>query len=708
MRWRFVQQLFVFIFHAACYTECVFLYELMQPVSVLRGSGPAVSGRLARLGISSIADLLSYYPRDYDDRSALIPFSGFAKNANVYTVATVTAHEWFGFGRSRTLKIIVKDDTSEAALLCFNRPFLENSLPVGARILIHGKFQFRYGEIQSSSFEVEPLAEGQVPARGLFPLYPLTEGLAQGVLRKLMKSALSMYGSRVENELDPELMAAHDLLPKAKALTQIHFPQSVAERDEAIRTLSYEELFYFQLGIATRIRQRRGQHIERTPVSDTLEKRLLERLPFTLTGDQRSALDEIKRDMDSPQPMARLLQGDVGSGKTIVALIAALHTVERHGQVAIMAPTELLAQQHAATAARLLEPLGVRLAFLSGNVDDAPRRPLLSALADGSVDIVIGTHALFSDDVVYKNLQLIVVDEQQRFGVAQRQALYHKGNIPDMLMMTATPIPRSLALTLFGDLTVSTIRTMPPGRKPVQTHLTKAGNEAKVYEFVRGLLRAGQQAYFVYPLIGESDNGELKNAEQMAERLAKEVYPEFSVSLLHSRLKEELKRTIMDDFVRGKTKVLVATTVVEVGVDVPNATAMVIEHAERFGLSALHQLRGRIGRGAEQSYCFLVYSENITGDGIQRLKILYSTNDGFALAEEDLKLRGPGELLGTAQSGPFQLRLANPSRDFELLKAARADAFALVKNDPGFLALEHTVYRKTTNPFSGKASGNAP
>lgn len=692
----------------ACYTDCVFLYELKQPVSVLRGSGPAVSGRLARLGISSIADLLAYYPRDYDDRSALVPFSGFAKNANVYTVATVTAHEWFGFGRSRTLKIIVKDDTSEAALLCFNRPFLENSMPVGARVQLHGKFQFRYGEIQSSSFEVEPLAEGQLPLRGLLPLYPLTEGLAQGVLRKLMKSALSMYGSRVENELDLELMAARGLLPKAKALTQIHFPQSVAEKDEATRTLAYEELFYFQLGIATRIRQRRGQHIERTPVSDTLEKRLLERLPFRLTDDQRSALVEIKRDMDSPQPMARLLQGDVGSGKTIVALIAALHTVERRGQVAIMAPTELLAQQHAATAARLLEPLGVRLAFLSGNVDDAPRRPLLSALADGSVDIVIGTHALFSDDVVYKNLQLIVVDEQQRFGVAQRQALYRKGNIPDLLMMTATPIPRSLALTLFGDLTVSTIRTMPPGRKPVQTHLTKAGNETKVYEFVRSLLQAGQQAYFVYPLIGESDNGELKNAEQMAERLAKEVYPEFSVSLLHSRLKEELKRAIMDDFVRGKTKVLVATTVVEVGVDVPNATAMVIEHAERFGLSALHQLRGRIGRGAAQSYCFLVYSENITGDAIQRLKILYSTNDGFALAEEDLKLRGPGELLGTAQSGPFQLRIANPSRDFELLKAARADAFALVKNDPGFLALEHTVYRQTADSLSGKASGNAP
>ncbi|MCE5256121.1 MAG: ATP-dependent DNA helicase RecG [Spirochaetaceae bacterium] len=683
----------------------MFLHELKQPVSVLRGGGPAVSGRLARLGISSIAGLLSYYPRDYDDRSTLVPFSGFARNAFVYTQGVVTAHEWFGFGRNRTLKILVRDDTSEAALLCFNRPFLENSIPVGSRVQVHGKFQFRYGEIQSSAFEIEQIAEGHIPFQGLLPLYPLTEGLSQAVLRKLMKAALTMYGNRVENELDPEIMKDRKLLPKATALSLIHFPGSMTEKDEALRTLSYEELFYFQLGIAMRIRKRRGQEIERKPTKGILEKQLLERLPFSLTTDQRRALDEIVHDLNSPHPMARLLQGDVGSGKTIVALIAALHTVERGGQVAIMAPTELLAQQHAATAARLIEPLGLRLAFLSGNVDDAPRRPLLEALANGSIDIVIGTHALFSSDVIYRDLQMIVVDEQQRFGVAQRQALFHKGNIPDMLMMTATPIPRSLALTLFGDLTVSTIRTMPPGRKPVQTHLTKAGNEQKVYDFVRGLLKAGQQAYFVYPLIGESDNGELKNAKQMAERLAKEVYPGFSVNLLHSRLKEDQKRSIMDDFVRGKTQVLVATTVVEVGVDVPNATVMVIEHAERFGLSALHQLRGRIGRGTSQSYCFLVYSENITADAIQRLRILYSTNDGFALAEEDLKLRGPGELLGTAQSGPFQLRVANPLRDFELLKAARSDAFAIVKDDPGFISVEHAIYRQTTDMVSGKEDG---
>ena len=377
-----------------------------------------------------------------------------------------------------------------------------------------------------------------------------------------------------------------------------------------------------------------------------------------------------------------------------MALLAALRAVERGGQAAIMAPTELLARQHAATAAALLEPLGVRLAFLTGNVDDAARPPLLEALASGGIDIVIGTHALFSDDVVYKALQFIVIDEQHRFGVMQRLALYKKGNIPDMLMMTATPIPRSLALTLFGDLAVSSIRTLPPGRKPVITHLAKQGNELKVYDFVRNILAEGRQAFFVYPLIGESEKADLKSAEAMASRLAEEVYPEYPAALLHSRLKEDKKREIMESFVSGSTRILVSTTVVEVGVDIPNAAVMVVEHAERFGLSALHQLRGRIGRGAHQSYCFLIYSDDITEDAVQRLKALYGTSDGFALAEEDLKIRGPGELLGTAQSGAFRLLVADPLRDFELLKLARADAFEIVRRDPGFLTAAHAVYRR--------------
>ncbi|MDP2790459.1 MAG: ATP-dependent DNA helicase RecG [Rectinemataceae bacterium] len=673
----------------------MFIHELKQSVASLHGAGPSVASRLGRLGITTIADLLCHYPRDYEDRSAFVPFSRFAEGNSVHTIATVSSHEWFGFGRMRTLKILVSDDSSEAALLCFNRPFLEKTLPVGARIVVHGKFQFRYGEIQSSAFDAERLEEGASPATGLIPLYPLTEGLAQGHVRKLMKAALTMYGSHVEDEIAPSLSAGRGLMSKAKALASIHFPASIAEREAALRTLAYEELFQFQLGIALRIEARRSQSLPRKPAPGLLSERLIQRLPFTLTPDQEKALGEIAADLDKPHPMARLLQGDVGSGKTIVALLAALRTVERGGQVAIMAPTELLARQHAATAARLIEPLGVRLAFLSGNVDDAARPPLLKALAAGEIDIVIGTHALFSADVVYKALKFIVIDEQHRFGVMQRIALYKKGDIPDMLMMTATPIPRSLALTLFGDLAVSSIKNLPPGRKPVKTHLAKEGNESKVYDFVRNIIVQGRQAFFVYPIIGESDKAELKSAQDMAEELATRIYPEFSVSLLHSRLKEEKKRAIMDDFVTGATKILVATTVVEVGVDVPNAAVMVIEHAERFGLSALHQLRGRIGRSEHQSYCFLVYSKDITEDAVQRLKALYDSSDGFALAEEDLKIRGPGELLGTAQSGSLRLLIANPLRDFELLKLARADAFDIVKNDPSFLKAEHGVYRRS-------------
>jgi len=391
-----------------------------------------------------------------------------------------------------------------------------------------------------------------------------------------------------------------------------------------------------------------------------------------------------------------------------VAFLACLDAIEAGGQAVLMAPTELLARQHASTAARLLEPLGVRLAFLSGSVNDAARPPLLAALRKGDIDLVLGTQALFSDEVEYRSLRLVVVDEQHRFGVLQRLAMGRKGSLPDLLMMTATPIPRTLALTVFGDLAVSTIKTMPPGRKPIVTHLSRVENEGKVYEFVRGILAAGRQAYFVYPLIGESERLELKNAEAMAERLRTETYPEFELGLIHSRLKDEEKRKAMDDFVSGRSRILVATSVVEVGVDVPNAAVMVIEHAERFGLAALHQLRGRVGRSSAQSYCFLIYSDGLTVDAKARLKAMLATADGFALAEEDLRIRGPGELAGTAQSGYLRLSIADPVRDARILEEARAEAFSLIEADPALLASENTVLREVlerANPFAEAPAG---
>jgi len=440
----------------------------------------------------------------------------------------------------------------------------------------------------------------------------------------------------------------------------------------------------------------------------------LANLPFRLTPGQREAIGEINADMALKSAagggfsMSRLLQGDVGSGKTLVSFLAALRAVDDGAQAALMAPTELLARQHAESAARLLEPLGLKIAFLTGNIKSSGRKELLRNLAKGEIDIAVGTHALFSRDVEYKNLRLVVVDEQHRFGVMQRSLIVGKGSDghggpPHLLMMSATPIPRTLALTVFGDMDVSVIRDLPPGRKPVKTHLAKESSEERVYDFARRLLEAGSQAYFVYPLIESGDERNLKDAASMAERLAKKVFPGFAVALAHSRLDEEEKRRTMERFRSGEIKVLVATSVVEVGVDVPNAACMVIEHAERFGLSALHQLRGRVGRGKEQAYCFLVYSDELTDDGKARLKVMLESADGFAIAEEDLRLRGPGQIAGTEQSGYFSLGIADPIRDIKALEKARADAFFILENDPGLVLEGHRIIARVLEeapPFS--------
>jgi ATP-dependent DNA helicase RecG len=705
----------------------------------------------------------------------------------------------------RTLKVHIEDESGRAVLVCFNRPFLEKQLVTGSRYRLWGRFFYKYGEIQSSSFEFEP-AEG--PAGGesgssgalagsgggfgrILPVYPLSGGLKQSWLRRLTGAALNQYAASLEDELPPGIISREGLIPKARAIRAVHFPASMAELDRARKTLIWEELFYLEMMVGRRALERKkpvpqsltggaaearragaqgappkareqvsvftgtgntappsekstlsdrgvaearragaqggrtipaadaggGMETAPPPLSFTpLQSRLLERLPFRLTPGQMEAVAEINRDMGGPFPMARLLQGDVGSGKTLAAFLACLGAVEgpagaggssRRGQAALMAPTELLARQHAENAARLLEPLGIRICFLTGNIKAAGRKALLKSLAAGDIDVVIGTHALFSRDVVYKNLRLVVVDEQHRFGVTQRSLIMAKGDHPDLLMMSATPIPRTLALTVFGDLDVSVIRDMPPGRKPVKTHLARESSEARVYDFVGRELAAGRQAYFVYPLIGGADEDEaegggfpegggnggngggLKDAVSMADRLSRQVFPQYPVALIHSKVEEGEKQRIMEAFRRGEIKILAATSVVEVGVDVPNAACMVVEHAERFGLSALHQLRGRVGRGPDQAYCFLVYSGGLTEDGKARLKVMLEHSDGFVIAEEDLKLRGPGQIAGVEQSGYLSLGIADPVRDAAELAKARDDAFAILEQDPGLLLPEH-------------------
>ncbi len=701
----------------------MFLRALTVPVSSIHKIKPGEQLALFRLGIKTAADMLLHYPRGWEDRSIIVPLNAF-RGGTVHTVVTVLAHDWIGgYGKNKILKVYVEDESARAVLVCFNRPWLAKKLVIGEEFRLFGNFEYKYGEIQSTSFDIEPVsssADFGEAGKKILPIYPLSAGLTQNTLRAILSKILNQYADKIENELPVEIIERDNLMSKSRAVETIHFPSAFSDLEKAKKTLIYEELFYLEIMVGKRQQEKRGQKRKNVSRNDEqtrltpLQARLIERLPFALTLGQMQAVKEINRDMESNESaahisMARLLQGDVGCGKTLVSFLAALRAIEQdehltRGQCAIMAPTELLARQHAENAARLLEPIGCRIAFLTGNIKAKGRRELLKNLADGTIDIVVGTHALFSKDVQYKNLKLVVIDEQHRFGVTQRSLIMTKGENPALLMMSATPIPRTLALTVFGDMDVSTIKDMPEGRKIIKTHLAKESNEKKVYDFVRGELEKGRQAYFVYPLIeGEQGGGDLKDAVSMAERLAKEVFPKYKTALIHSKLPEDEKRETMEAFRKGEIKILAATSVVEVGVDVGNATCMVVEHAERFGLSALHQLRGRVGRGKEQSYCFLVYSDELTEDGKARMKIMLENSDGFVIAEEDLKLRGPGQIAGTEQSGYLVLGLANPIRDVEELERARADAFSILEGDPDLLLESNRVIARVLEeapPFS--------
>jgi ATP-dependent DNA helicase RecG len=742
------------------------LADIKNPISSLPGVGPSAAKLFAALNVFTVADLLQFYPRDYEDRTRLISLSDFKYHPKVHTIAKVIGHDWFGYGRMKTLKILVNDGTAEAELVAFNRPFLEQQLPVGTIIVVTGNFTVKYNALQSTSFEVTKLAENgnlsdfadkPIPDSGVLPVYPLTEGLNQKNVRKAVKQALSRYARGIENEIPEQFIKQRGLLQKYDAVRLIHEPSVLTDVDKARRTLIYEELYRFQTMMARRIWDHKGSLIsadntisepnnrnKSSPDSEMFQnslsprqRKLLQQLNFELTQDQKYVINDINNDIDrgyqeralavktcrSPErpifTMARLLQGDVGSGKTLVALFACLRIIDWGGQCAFMAPTEILARQHAETTAKLFEPLGVTVAFLTGSIQATGRTQLLKMLKNGDINILIGTHALFSTAVEYKDLQLAVIDEQHRFGVLQRNAIIQKGRkvemvnctgttnqgkvslvlAPHLLMMSATPIPQTLALTAFADLDISTIRTMPEGRKRIKTYLVREGHESNAYEAVRKELAAGHQAYFVYPAIDpgnttqtneaaaqkhptpeiQSTGKKIKSAQEMYEFLTRTVYREYKCELIHSKIDEDEQNRILRDFRDGTVQILVATTVVEVGVDVPNATCMVIEQADRFGLAQLHQLRGRVGRSSVQSYCFLIYSTAITETGIARMKALRESTDGFVIAEEDLKLRGPGELTGTIQAGNLTLALADFVRDHDLLIQARSDAFSFMQ-----------------------------
>lgn len=725
--------------------------ELNNSISTLPGIGPSKQALFSRLNIFTIADLLQFYPRDYEDRTqkSTIAQSMQNQSGKVHTIAQIVGHEWFGYGKMKTLKLIASDGSGLVELVAFNRPFMEKTHPVGQIAALTAKCEIKYGKYQSTSFELEKISDGgelsafegiAVPNSKVFPIYPLTEGLTNKILTKTIQAAFKQFSLGLENDLPAQIIEKRHLLSKKDAIRQIHFPKTLSEAIGARNSLVFEELFLFQKTLAERAITHRGKlpkieidsadSSQRQVTPEEFEKalsprqkQLLSRLPYKLTPDQMSVIALMNEDIDrnygisnegaaghpesAPESrfsMRTLLQGDVGSGKTLVSFFAALRVIDYGGQVALMAPTELLARQHAENAAKQLAAVGVSVAYLTGNIKTKGRDNLLAALKKGDINLVIGTHALFSKNVQYHDLALAIIDEQHRFGVMQRSAILDKGRTsvvatdkyaqppfrePNLLMMSATPIPQTLALTVFGDLDVRTIHTMPQGRKQIVTYLSKAGNERNAYEAVRKELNAGHQAYFVYPAIeGNLDSGEfgsdsfgkqsLKSAEESFNFLQTQVYPNYKCALIHSKIDEESQNQILQDFRENKIQVLVATTVVEVGVDVPNATCMVIEQADRFGLAALHQLRGRVGRGNAQSYCFLIYRSNITENGIARMKALHETTDGFKIAEEDLRLRGPGEITGTAQSGDLEFKIASLARDEKLMLEARKEAFASV------------------------------
>lgn len=711
------------------------LQDIKNSITTISGIGPAAAKLFAKLNIFTVADLLSFYPKNYEDRTKRISIDNFQFSSKVHTIAQVIAHEWFGYGKMKTLKIIVSDGTASASLIAFNRQFLQNSLPVGSIIAVTGTFSEKYGQIQSTSFEAVKMANSgnledfqntPLPDTGILPVYPLTEGLKQKNIRKFIQTAINQYVHGIENELPEEYIQKRNLLSKQEAIKLIHCPKTINDTQNARNTLIYEELFNFQCVIASRAWKHKGYiptidlETEETysenkliinqkdfyETLSPLQQQLLDRLKFNLTPDQCKVITQMNNDIDQgykdrisllknettkiPFTMARLLQGDVGSGKTLVAFFACLRIINWKGQCAIMAPTEILARQHAESAASILEPLGIRIAFLTGNVKASGRNQLLKSLSNGEIDIIIGTHALFSKQVVYKDLQLAIIDEQHRFGVVQRQSIIEKGRTtedekitfePHLLMMSATPIPQTLALTVFGDLDVSVIKTMPEGRKPITTYLVKEGNEQNAYNAVRKELQKGKQAYFVYPAIeADSSGSEIKSAESMFQILSQQIFPEYKCALVHSKIDEQEQAKVLLEFKKGTINILAATTVIEVGVDVANATCIVIEQADRFGLAQLHQLRGRVGRNSEQSFCFLIYSNKITQMGIERMKVLRQNTDGFFIANQDLKLRGPGEITGTLQAGNLTLGIADVVRDNEILKIARTDAFTFMKH----------------------------
>jgi ATP-dependent DNA helicase RecG len=675
------------------------MLTLLTSLSEVRGLGPKRARDLEPAGLRCVEDLLYHLPFRYEDRSHFLPIAALAPGVRG-TIRGRILTAVLRRTRARGLSIfeaLVEDGSGAIRVVFFNQPYLRTLLARGREVILHGEAEIaRFGRrdliLSSPQFEVlghddqEAIHTGRV-----VPIYVRLPGLSTRAIRRLMHAVLQELPATLPDPLPPGLAAARNFPPRREALARVHFPPEeidpealLSGRTPAHRRLIFEEFFFLQLGFALARRERDTMRRDGgLRVDEGIRARLREVLPFRFTAAQRRALKEIGYDLMSPHPMNRLLQGDVGSGKTVVALMAALLVVENGHQVAFMAPTEILAEQHHRSFRTMLRGRGTPVGLLTAGVQGAPRRQVLRGLRSGAIPILVGTHALIEEEVQFASLRLVVIDEQHRFGVAQRARLRAKGARPDVLVMTATPIPRSLALTVYGDLDLSIIDEMPPGRRPIRTVLRGDASRPRVYEFLRDQVARGRQAYVVYPLVEESERLALRAATAMAETLRREVFPKLVVGLLHGRMKPEERDAVMAGFAAGRTPILVSTTVIEVGIDVPNATVMVVEQAERFGLSQLHQLRGRVGRGAHNSFCILMTGEEVSEEARRRLQVMCDTQDGFVIARRDLEMRGPGEFLGTRQSGIPDLRIGDILRDQEILEDARREAQRTVQGMRG-------------------------
>jgi ATP-dependent DNA helicase RecG len=681
------------------------LAALSQPADALRAVGPKRAADLARFGLDTVEDVLYHLPFRYEDRRALQPLHALRVGEEATAVGEVArVHETRG-GR-RALEVVLRDADALLVLVWFHQiPWFRRRLAEGQRLLVHGRVEapLRSGPRRIIHPEIEVLGGDEAVAPRVVPVYEKPTEMHAGAMRRIAQAAVGEFADRVPSALPPAVAARQRVVDLGRALRHVHTPPPEADLDAlgsgrslAHRSLIFDELFFLQLGLALR-RSAAGQEPGVVfPPSTRLVPALRARLPFRPTGAQERAFAEIGADLAAPHPMRRLLQGDVGSGKTLVALFAALAVVEAGAQVALMAPTELLAEQHLETVRPLAVPLGVEVVLLTGAVKGKARRHALAGLAAGELPFAIGTHALIQEGVSFARLGLAIVDEQHRFGVLQRAALQRRGgerDAIDVLVMSATPIPRTLALTLYGDLAVTTLDELPPGRTPIRTELCRESRRERVYERVRREVAAGHQAYIVYPLIEESEKTTLRAATTMVRELAAGPLAGLRLALVHGRMKAEEKDAVMRRFKAGEHDALVSTTVIEVGIDVPNATAIVIEHAERFGLAQLHQLRGRVGRGRAPAHCFLVAPDWTGHEAWQRLRTLEESTDGFHIAEADFALRGPGDFLGTRQAGLPDFRVANLLRDTALLRAARDEALAWLAEDPDLARPESAALR---------------